>query len=77
MLVALAISTVLLNKGLNAKLPSGSAYSVWVGIGAVGSLVAGIVLFSEDISFLKILLVVMILVGVMGIEHEQAKSENK
>lgn len=73
----IVISTFLLNRGLTANLPAGSAYSVWVGIGAVGSLIAGIMLFNESVTLLKILFVILIIAGVIGIEHEHGKEFSK
>lgn len=48
-------------------LPLGTAYTIWTGIGAIGSVVLGIVLFHEKKSFGKIFFVMMILAGVIGI----------
>ncbi len=70
--VFLLISTLLLNKGLKAGLPAGPSYSVWVGIGAVGSLIAGVLLFGDPMTLAKAIPVALILVGVAGIQHEQA-----
>jgi quaternary ammonium compound-resistance protein SugE len=75
-LVLLLISMVLLNKGLGKGLPAGSAYSVWVGIGAVGSVAAGMVLFGDSMSILKALFVSMILIGVIGIERTKSGADD-
>ena len=40
-LVMIVISVLLLNKGLKAGLPMGPCYAVWVGIGAIGSIIVG------------------------------------
>jgi quaternary ammonium compound-resistance protein SugE len=72
-LIMLVISVLFLNKGLAAGLPAGSTYSVWVGIGAIGSLVAGLILFNDILSPLKMLFVALIIAGVMGIESESSK----
>jgi quaternary ammonium compound-resistance protein SugE len=69
----LVVSVLFLNKGLVAGLPAGSTYSVWVGIGAIGSLVAGLLLFGDLLSPLKALCVALILAGVLGIENESSK----
>ncbi|MFA6804606.1 MAG: multidrug efflux SMR transporter [Candidatus Methanomethylophilaceae archaeon] len=75
--VLLVISTLLLNKGLVASLPAGSAYSVWVGIGAIGSLIAGLILFNDSLTVSKMICVVLIIAGVIGIEHEHGKHNEK
>lgn len=72
-LILLVVSVLFLNKGLASGLPAGSTYSVWVGIGAIGSLVAGLILFNDILSPLKMLFVALIIAGVMGIESESSK----
>jgi quaternary ammonium compound-resistance protein SugE len=49
-------------------LPVGTAYAVWVGIGAVGAAVLGIVLFGESASTLKIASLALIVVGIAGLK---------
>jgi quaternary ammonium compound-resistance protein SugE len=49
-------------------LPVGTAYSVWVGIGAAGTVLMGIVLFSEPVNALRIGSVVLIILGVLGLK---------
>lgn len=75
--ILIIISTLLLNRGLTAKLPTGSAYSVWVGIGAVGSLISGMILFEDSMTPIKLAFVIMIIAGVIGIEHEHGKEFSK
>ena len=49
-------------------LPVGTAYSVWVGVGAIGTVVLGIVLFGEPASPARIISVVLILAGIVGLK---------
>ncbi|GIU05480.1 quaternary ammonium compound efflux SMR transporter SugE [Shewanella morhuae] len=64
---SMAVSVLLL--GLAVKqLPIGTAYGVWVGIGAMGTAIAGIVLLGEGVSLLKIASLVLILLGVLGLK---------
>ena len=49
-------------------LPLGTAYAVWVGIGTIGAFVAGIVLFGESASWLRIASVALIVVGLVGLK---------
>ncbi|OZI44438.1 QacE family quaternary ammonium compound efflux SMR transporter [Bordetella genomosp. 5] len=49
-------------------LPLGTAYAVWVGIGTIGAFVAGIVLFGESASPLRIASVLLIVVGLIGLK---------
>ena len=50
-MVALAISMYLLARS-SQTLPIGTAYAVWVGIGALGASILGIILFKESASFI-------------------------
>ncbi|MFF4418794.1 DMT family transporter [Streptosporangium sp. NPDC001559] len=49
------------------NLEVGTAYAVWTGIGAVGTAAVGIALLGEDASALKIISIVLILAGVIGL----------
>lgn len=55
--------------GLAIKtLPVGTAYAVWVGIGAVGTAVLGIVLFNESTEVLKMVSLGLICAGIVGLK---------
>lgn len=60
------VSFVLLALALR-NLPVGSAYVVWVGIGAVGVAIAGIVVYGEPASAARMLCIAVILTGVVGL----------
>ena len=49
-------------------LPIGSAYAVWTGIGAVGAVIVGILLFNEPRHFARLVFVGFILVGIIGLK---------
>ncbi|MDB6093034.1 MAG: small multidrug resistance protein [Verrucomicrobia bacterium] len=49
-------------------LPIGTAYAVWTGIGAVGTAIAGIVLFHESASALRLVCIALIITGVAGLK---------
>jgi len=66
-LLAAAISFGLLGLAMKT-LPVGTAYSVWVGIGAAGTVIMGIVLFNEPVNALRIGSVVLIVLGVLGLK---------
>lgn len=66
-LVCAVLSFVLLSAGLRS-LPVGSAYAVWTGIGAVGTAVAGLLFFGEAASVLKLLSILLIVAGVVGLQ---------
>lgn len=49
-------------------LPLGIAYGVWVGIGAVGAALAGIVLFDESVNAIKLASLVLVVAGIAGLK---------
>ena len=48
-------------------LPVGTAYAVWTGIGAVGAVILGIVVYHEPVSALRILFLFLIIAGIIGL----------
>lgn len=50
------------------SLPVGTAYAVWVGIGAIGTAIMGIVLFDEPANFLRLLSLLLIFAGIVGLK---------
>ena len=66
-LVAMIISVVLLGYAMKS-LPVGTAYAVWTGIGAVGTVILGIVLFSEPVNFGRVLSILLIIAGIIGLK---------
>jgi quaternary ammonium compound-resistance protein SugE len=50
------------------SLPVGTAYAIWVGIGAVGTAVCGIVLFGEAASAGRLISLALILCGIIGLK---------
>lgn len=62
-----AVSFFLLSASLRT-LPVGSAYAVWTGIGAVGTAVVGMVFLGESTEVLKLVSIVLIVAGVVGLQ---------
>ncbi len=60
-------SFYLLSRSLTT-LPIGTAYAVWTGIGAVGTVIAGIVFFGESRSILRLLCIFLIVAGIVGLK---------
>jgi quaternary ammonium compound-resistance protein SugE len=50
------------------SLPIGTAYGVWVGVGAVGTLVLGIVLLGEPVNLARMLSAGLIIAGIVGLK---------
>lgn len=65
--VALVISMVLLARAVR-ELPIGTAYAVWVGIGALGAAVLGIVLFHESTSPGRLFFLGLLLISIVGLK---------
>lgn len=53
-------------------IPLGTAYGVWVGIGAVGAAIAGMVLFKEPASTLRIVSILLVVAGIVGLKLSSA-----
>lgn len=66
-IVALVSSFLLLGLALKS-LPVGTAYAIWVGIGAVGTALLGIVLFGESADTLKLVSLGLICAGIAGLK---------
>jgi len=66
--VFLFFSMYLLGRALKMNIPVGTAYAVWVGIGAIGALVVGILLFNEPSELLRLFFVLLIVVGMIGVQ---------
>ncbi|MCQ2743760.1 MAG: quaternary ammonium compound efflux SMR transporter SugE [bacterium] len=49
-------------------LPIGTAYAVWTGFGAIGTVILGIILFGEQVSFARILFLLLIIIGIIGLK---------
>lgn len=50
------------------SLPLGTAYAVWTGIGALGAVIVGIVLFKEPVTAARIFFVALLLIGIVGLK---------
>ena len=64
---AIALSFAMMAVALRS-LPFGTAYAVWTGIGAVGSIIAGMLLYSEPTDPARIVCLTLIIVGMIGLK---------
>lgn len=64
---AMAVSVALLALAMRG-LPLGTAYAIWVGIGAVGTVLAGIWLFQEPADFWRLFSLTLIIAGIIGLK---------
>jgi quaternary ammonium compound-resistance protein SugE len=65
--VTLAASMLLLGKATQ-ELPIGTAYGVWVGIGALGAAALGIILFKESASPARLLFLALLCISIIGLK---------
>jgi len=64
---AMLVSIGLLGLAMK-ELPLGTAYAIWTGIGAVGTVIAGILLFGESLAPLRLCSVLLIVCGLIGLK---------
>jgi quaternary ammonium compound-resistance protein SugE len=66
-LITMGISFYLLSLSMKV-LPIGVAYTVWTGIGAVGAVVVGTLVFREPLTLMKLIFLGMIVGGILGLK---------
>ena len=66
--VAAMVASVVLLAWAMKTLPVGTAYAVWTGIGAVGTVILGIALFGEAATFARLACVGLIVAGIVGLK---------
>ena len=65
--VAMAVSMICLSLAFRV-IPMGTAYTVWTGIGAVGTVLLGILLFDEPKNPARLVCITLIIVGIAGLK---------
>ena len=65
--VAMSISMVCLSFALR-EIPMGTAYVVWTGIGAIGTVILGMMLFGEPKNAVRLMCIGLIIVGIVGLK---------
>ncbi|MDD0975615.1 quaternary ammonium compound efflux SMR transporter SugE [Pseudomonas fontis] len=66
-IAAMVVSLGLLGLAMK-ELPLGTAYAIWTGVGAVGTVIAGIILFGESMALIRLLSVALIIAGLVGLK---------
>ena len=66
-LACLIVSMLLLIK-VSQQLPIGTAYAVWTGIGAVGTVLVGIFLFKEPATFMRLFFLSTLIISIVGLK---------
>jgi quaternary ammonium compound-resistance protein SugE len=65
--LAIGLSFLLMAVALKT-LPFGTAYAIWTGIGAVGSIAIGILIYGEPAGIMRVLCLIMIVTGIVGLK---------
>ena len=69
---ALTVGAMIISLGLLGlamkDLPLGTAYAIWTGVGAVGTVIAGIILFGESMALFRLASVALIIAGLVGLK---------
>jgi len=66
-LVCISMSFLLLNKAIQT-IPIGTAYAVWTGIGAVGTVLMGMILYKEPTDFWRLFFVFLLIGSIIGLK---------
>jgi quaternary ammonium compound-resistance protein SugE len=66
--IAAMIASVVLLAIAMKSLPVGTAYAVWTGIGAIGTVILGIVLFGEPATAARLICILFIVAGIVGLK---------
>ena len=65
--VGMALSVWLLSVAMKS-VPMGTAYAVWTGIGAIGGVIVGIIMFGEAATLLRLTFAALIVIGIAGLK---------
>lgn len=65
--VTMAASLYFLSLSLKT-LPLSNSYAIWTGIGTIGTVILGIIIFKEPISIVRIVCVLLIVAGIVGLK---------
>lgn len=70
--ILVAVFSMTISGGLlwysQKSIPIGTAYAVWTGIGAVGTLAVGIFFFGDSVSTLRLIAALLIVIGIVGLK---------
>lgn len=66
-IVGMVVSFYFLSLALKS-LPLGTAYAIWTGIGTLGTVILGIILFKEPIDITRLIYIGFILIGIVGLK---------
>ncbi|MBT1706363.1 DMT family transporter [Chryseosolibacter indicus] len=70
--ICISMSFYFLNKAIQS-IPMGTGYAVWTGIGAVGTVIVGIVFFKEPADLLRLFFIVLLIGSIIGLKFVSAQ----
>jgi len=65
--ICITLSFVMLNQAIKS-IPMGTAYAVWTGIGAVGTVIVGILFYKEPADFWRLLFIFLLIGSILGLK---------
>lgn len=65
--ISMIVSIALLGLALRG-LPLGTAYAIWTGIGTVGTVIAGAILFGDSVTVIRVACIALIVAGMVGLK---------
>ena len=65
--VCISLSFILLNKAIQS-IPIGTAYAIWTGIGALGTVIVGIWLYKEPTDFWRLFFIFLLITSIIGLK---------
>ena len=74
--ISVSISMYLLFKAMGGEhaIPVGTAYAVWGAIGAIGTVIAGILLFKEPVTFWRLFFLMTLIISIVGLQIVSSKA---
>lgn len=67
-----SLSLFLLNKAI-AQIPLGTAYAIWTGIGALGTVLVGILFFKDPLSLIRVIFLILLIGSILGLKLVSSK----
>ena len=71
--VFIALSFFCVSQSLKT-IPLGTAYAIWAGMGAVGTVVCGILFFGDSMHIIRLVSIVLIIIGILGLKLAVAET---
>lgn len=73
-LICVGLSMFLLFKSMGGShpIPTGTAYAVWAGIGAVGTVILGILVFKEPVTFWRLFFLSTLIISIVGLQFSSS-----